>query len=89
MNNSKAEGNFLLRASANLSPGYFALVMATGIISIACHFLEMSVLAFALLAINIIAFVLLSLLLFIRLVLFFARIKDDINNHVRGLGSLP
>jgi tellurite resistance protein TehA-like permease len=86
MNNSKAESNFILRASANLFPGYFALVMATGIISIACYFLEKRTLAFTLLAINVIAFVLLSLLLLIRLLLFFARVKEDINNHTRGPG---
>ena len=33
--------NSLLRAAANLFPGYFALVMATGIISIAAFLLEM------------------------------------------------
>jgi len=86
MNKSKAESNFVLRASANLFPGYFALVMATGIISIACYLMEKRTLAFALLAINTIAFVLLSLLLLIRLLLFFPRVKEDINNHMRGPG---
>ena len=86
MNNSKAESNFVFRASANLFPGYFALVMATGIVSIACYLLEMRTLAFTLLAVNTIAFVLLSLLLLIRLLLFFGRVKEDINNHMRGPG---
>jgi tellurite resistance protein TehA-like permease len=76
----------VLRAAADLFPGYFALVMATGIISIACYLLEMNTLALALLVVNIAAFVLLSLLLLIRLTLFFARVKDDLNNHVRGPG---
>ena len=73
-------------AVADLFPGYFALVMATGIISIACFFLEMRTLAFVLLVINIVAFVVLWLLLLLRLFLFFTRVKDDINNHVRGPG---
>ena len=86
MNEPKAERNFILRASADLFPGYFALVMATGIISIACYLLEMKTLAVVLLVVNIIAFALLWLLLLIRLLLFFDRVKDDINNHVRGPG---
>jgi tellurite resistance protein TehA-like permease len=86
MNEPLAERNFILRASADLFPGYFALVMATGIISIACYLLEMITLAVVLLVVNIIAFALLWLLLLIRLLLFFGRVKDDINNHLRGPG---
>lgn len=78
--------NFILRAAADLFPGYFALVMATGIISIACYLLEMQTLAVVLLVVNIVAYTLLWLLLLLRLLLFFARVKDDINNHVRGPG---
>lgn len=86
MSSSKTESNFILRASAHLFPGYFALVMATGIISIACYLLEMRTLAFTLLVINVIAFVLLSFLLLMRLLLFFGRIREDMNNHLRGPG---
>ncbi|HKR22115.1 MAG TPA: tellurite resistance/C4-dicarboxylate transporter family protein, partial [Pyrinomonadaceae bacterium] len=78
--------NLILRAAADLFPGYFALVMATGIISIACFLLEMRTLAVALVVVNIVAYALLWLLLLIRLLLFFTRVKDDINNHVRGPG---
>ncbi|HEY6661225.1 MAG TPA: tellurite resistance/C4-dicarboxylate transporter family protein, partial [Pyrinomonadaceae bacterium] len=86
MTNSKTETNFVLRAAADLFPGYFALVMATGIISIACFLLEMRTLAFVLLVVNAIAFALLWLLLLMRLVWFFPRVRNDINNHVRGPG---
>lgn len=75
-----------LRAAANLFPGYFALVMATGIISIAAFLLEMKSLSLVLLVINVIAYVILWLLLLLRLVLFFPRIKADISDHVRGPG---
>ena len=78
--------NFILQAAADLFPGYFALVMATGIISIACYLLDMMTLARVLLVVNIIAYALLWLLLLLRLLLFFGRIKDDINNHIRGPG---
>lgn len=81
-----SKSNFILRAAADLFPGYFALVMATGIISIACNLLEMRTLAVALVVVNIVAFALLWLLLSLRLLLFFNRVKDDINNHVRGPG---
>jgi tellurite resistance protein TehA-like permease len=46
----------------------------------------MRTLAVSLLVINIVAYVVLWLLLLVRLFLFFSRIKDDINNHVRGPG---
>lgn len=73
-------------AIANLFPGYFALVMATGIVSIAAHLLEIKFFAWALLVINIIAFAILSLLYLIRLIRFFPKIKADISDHVRGPG---
>jgi Tellurite resistance protein and related permeases len=86
MTNYPNRRNFILQAVADLFPGYFALVMATGIISIACYLLEMKTLAVVLLVVNIIAYTLLWLLLLLRLFLFFGRVKDDINNHVRGPG---
>lgn len=73
-------------AAANLFPGYFALVMATGIISIAAFQLRMKPVAWVLLAINLIAYVILWLLLLIRLVRFFPRVKADIMDHARGPG---
>ena len=73
-------------AAADLFPGYFALVMATGIISIAAFQLKMKPVAWVLLAINLIAYLILWLLLLIRLVRFFPRVKADIMDHARGPG---
>jgi tellurite resistance protein TehA-like permease len=73
-------------AAADLFPGYFALVMATGIVSIAAFQLKMKPVAWALLAINLIAYIVLWLLLLIRLVRFFPRVKADIMDHARGPG---
>src|SRR5678816_2306787 len=73
-------------AAENLFPGYFALVMATGIISIAAFQLAMKPVAWALLAINVIAYLVLSLLLLLRLIRFFSRVKADITDHARGPG---
>ena len=73
-------------AAANLFPGYFALVMATGIISIAAFLLNMKPIAWGLLVVNLIAYSVLGLLLLIRLVSFFTRVAADIADHVRGPG---
>jgi tellurite resistance protein TehA-like permease len=78
--------NALSRVAADLFPGYFALVMATGIISVACFLLGMKTLALVLLVINVVAYVVLCVLLAVRLLFFFANVKADINDHVRGPG---
>src|SRR6059058_330003 len=81
MSNYKTnQRNVVMRTASDLFPGYFALVMATGIISIGCFLLEMKTLALVLLAINVVAYVILSLLFF------FSRVKADINDHLRGPG---
>jgi tellurite resistance protein TehA-like permease len=71
---------------ATLFPGYFALVMATGIISIATYLLEMPPIAWTLLVINIITYIILWILMGIRLIWFFPNIVADITNHARGPG---
>jgi tellurite resistance protein TehA-like permease len=78
--------NSLLRAAADLFPGYFALIMATGIISVAAHLLGMPAIATALLLVNVAAYGILSFLLLTRLALFFPRVKQDISDHIRGPG---
>ena len=86
MNNSINNRAFIFRAVEDLFPGYFALVMATGIISIACFLLEMKAIALILLAINVVAYVILWFLLLLRLLFYFSRVKADITDHVRGPG---
>jgi tellurite resistance protein TehA-like permease len=86
MNKTPPPRNALLRAASDLFPGYFALVMATGIISIGCYLLNMTSLAFALLAINIGAYAWLVVLLVLRLIFFFSRVRNDLSDHVRGPG---
>ena len=83
---SDARPNALFRAAADLFPGYFALVMATGIISIACFLLGMKAVSLVLFVITVIAYVVLCLLLLLRLLFFFSRVKADIKDHVRGPG---
>jgi tellurite resistance protein TehA-like permease len=81
-----AQSSKISEAAANLFPGYFALVMATGILSIAAFQLNLKPIAWALLAVNLVAYSVLWLLLLIRLVRFFPRVKADIMDHVRGPG---
>lgn len=81
MKNSKIE-----QTAADLFPGYFALVMATGIVSIAAYLLGMSPIAWTLLAINVVAYMVLWLLTLIRLVYFFPRLLADLSSHARGPG---
>ena len=75
-----------MQAVADLFPGYFALVMATGIISTATFLLGMKWLAWLLLVINLIAYAVLSFLLMIRVIGFYPRVKADLTDHTRGPG---
>src|SRR5262245_39347272 len=84
--NEPGRPNALARAAADLFPGYFALTMATGIISVACFLLGMRAISLVLLVIDVIAYCILGLLLLIRLLFFFSRVKADIKDHVRGPG---
>ena len=78
--------NALARAVADLFPGDFALVMATGIISIACFLLEMKTLSLVLLVIDLVAYIVLCVLLLLRILFFFSRVETDIKDHVKGPG---
>jgi tellurite resistance protein TehA-like permease len=73
-------------AVSNLFPGYFALVMATGIVSIATYFLGMTEIAVFLLVLNILAYVILWILTIARLVRYFPRFLEDLTSHIRGAG---
>lgn len=76
----------LARGIEALPPNYFALVMATGIVSIAAHLLALSWVAKALLWLNVGAYTVLALLLSVRLVVFPRRVWDDLEDHGRGPG---
>lgn len=70
----------------DLFPGYFAVVMATGIVSLAAFLLGFRGLGWALFAINIGAYLVLWLLTIARLARFPARFLADLTDHVRGPG---
>jgi tellurite resistance protein TehA-like permease len=69
-----------------LFPGYFALVMATGIVSIASFLLGMTALARILLLANAVFYVTLWALFIVRAVADFSSVKADFGDHVRGAG---
>ncbi|MCK6580406.1 MAG: tellurite resistance/C4-dicarboxylate transporter family protein [Anaerolineae bacterium] len=71
---------------ANLFPGYFALVMATGIVSIASFLTGVPAAAWGLLVINIAAYIVLWLLLLIRIWRYPQQVIADLTNHGRSAG---
>ena len=71
---------------ASLFPGYFALVMATGIVSISAHIMGLPRLGRALLVVNVVAYLCLSALLMARIAAFGRRVIDDLRDHGRGPG---
>jgi len=70
----------------SLFPGYFALVMATGIVSIASHLLKMETVAQVLFQLNKVAYVVLWLLYLARLLFFSQKLGADLVDHARGPG---
>ena len=74
------------RAVESLTPGYFALVMATGIISVGMRLEGVVPLSAALLTITAAAFVVLVLLTVARLVRYRPAVKDDFNDPKRAFG---
>jgi tellurite resistance protein TehA-like permease len=71
---------------AAMHPAIFALVMATGIVSIALHLLLSRWLAVALLAVNVVFYIVLWALTAVRVVRFPAQVKADLFHHGRAVG---
>ena len=71
---------------AGMSPAYFGMVMATGIVSLACHLLDMPGLARALFALNGVAYVVLWALTSLRMARYPRRFFGDMVDHLRGPG---
>src|SRR5262245_8570167 len=69
-----------------LLPGYFALVMATGIVSVASQLMGFATIAWALLIVNCVAYGALWVLNLARLVHYLPRVVADLMDHGRGPG---
>src|SRR5512136_1787981 len=74
------------QAVGDLYPGYFAMVMATGIISIAAQLLGLAWLAGLLFLLNRAVYVILWLLTLARLLLYTPRLVADMTGRARGPG---
>ncbi|MFN7998449.1 MAG: tellurite resistance/C4-dicarboxylate transporter family protein [Bryobacteraceae bacterium] len=70
----------------DLSPAYFAMVMATGIVSLAAHMLGMTRLSSVLLALNVAVYGTLWALNILRIRWFSKRVVGDLTDHQRGPG---
>tara|TARA_R110002072_G_scaffold77597_13_gene180794 strand:- start:1082 stop:2335 length:1254 start_codon:yes stop_codon:yes gene_type:complete len=86
LSDSSRAAVYLKTKLADLHPAYFALVMATGIISVGCHTLGLRELAQLLFWINVPAYAILWLVYAARVVLFPARFVEDCRSHKRGFG---
>ena len=71
---------------AQLHPAYFALVMATGILAVACQLLGIPTLPRALFAVNVVAYVLLWILTLLRMTRHTRAFFTDFSSHQRGPG---
>ncbi|MBI2470924.1 MAG: tellurite resistance/C4-dicarboxylate transporter family protein [Planctomycetes bacterium] len=78
--------NGLKEGAKGLSPAYFAMIMATGIVSIAAHLLGMSFVAVALFWLNIVAYLVLWFLNVLRVIWFTRQFFSDMADHRRGPG---
>lgn len=72
-----------------LSPAYFALVMATGIVSIASENAGLHVIAVVLLWLNVGQYVVLWFLTAWRLLRYRRALLDDLTDHLSGPGFSP
>lgn len=70
----------------DLSPAYFAMVMATGIVSIACHYLGMNLIAISLFWLNVFAYIILFCLSISRILFFKKEFFADLFCHNKGVG---
>ncbi|WP_043766080.1 tellurite resistance/C4-dicarboxylate transporter family protein [Algiphilus aromaticivorans] len=83
---ARRAGALLDQGAAQLFPGYFSVVMATGATSIAAHLLGYALLAQLLLLANVLAYVILWGFTLTRLLRYPRRLVGDMVDHARGPG---
>ena len=81
-----AAGAGALAGLAGLSPAYFGMVMATGIVSLAAHLMKMPAVSRALFMLNIAAYGVLWVLTVLRIVRHPRAVAGDMTDHLRGPG---
>ena len=86
--NKPLRPNQLFIGIAELSPAYFALVMATGIVSIAAYLYDYTLLAKALFYINCIAYFIIFILFIVRFIFFKREFLSDFMDDRKNMGFL-
>jgi tellurite resistance protein TehA-like permease len=76
------------RQIQELFPAYFALVMSTGIVSIAAHLLDFPTISTLLFRINQVVYAVLLGMLLCRVLFFFSAFASDLTSHAKGAGFL-
>jgi len=76
----------LLAELEGLSPAYFGMVMATGIVSVAARLLAVPAVPSALFALNVVLYAALWILNAVRIFRYPVRFRDDLVDHLRGPG---
>ncbi|PRY01213.1 tellurite resistance protein TehA-like permease [Pontibacter ummariensis] len=71
-----------------LFPAYFALVMSTGIVSIAAHLLDFPTISVVLFWINNVLYAFMLCMLLCRVLFFFSAFNEDLRSHAKGAGFL-
>ena len=82
----KARTKHLRVHLAEFPPNYFAMVMATGIVSIASHLLGFETVATFLFRLNVAFYAALWLIYLARLIIFPEHVAEDLGDHNRGVG---
>lgn len=77
---------FFMKSVQQLNPAYFALVMSTGIVSIAAHLQGLDFIAKTLLGFNIVAYPVLWVMYICRMVWFTQDFKNNFLDHTLGMG---
>ncbi len=72
----------------NLPTAYFALVMATGIVSIAAHNFNFNLISKLLFDFNIVAYISLCIIYLLRIIIYFPEFRADASDHARSPGLL-
>ena len=88
MNKSRQIYSTFLRDLSNLPTAYFALVMATGIVSIASYNLNFNYIALLLFYFNIAAYLYMTILYVLRIFLYPNKCIADISDHAKSPGFL-
>lgn len=88
MNKTTPFTNTFLSGLKNMHIAYFALVMATGIVSIAAHLFSFHLIAKLLFYFNMAAYIFLCIMYLLRIIIYFPEFKADTSDHAKGPGLL-